>query len=70
MAAIHHREQIHNLKIGNAHFAKLFDEYHVINREVIRVEGDGVPVDDASFEELKKQRLHLKDQLYNILKSV
>lgn len=78
MSAVHHdlvsefpeyKEQIHNLKISNAHFAKLFDEYHIVNREVMRLEAEGVPVDDASFEDVKKQRLHLKDELYNMLKS-
>jgi hypothetical protein len=78
MAAVHHdlvselpeyKEQIHNLKTSNAHFAKLFDEYHVVNREVLRLEAEGVPVADEAFESLKKQRLTLKDQLYSMLKS-
>ncbi len=78
MAAVHHdlvtelpeyKEQIHALKTSNAHFAKLFDEYHNINREVIRLEGENVPVTDEAFEALKKQRLSLKDQLYTMLKS-
>ncbi len=78
MAAVHHdlvselpeyREQIHALKTGNAHFARLFDEYHVVNREVMRLEGEGVPVADVAFENLKKQRLTLKDQLYTMLKT-
>ncbi len=78
MAAIHHdlvsefpefRDQIHNLKLSNAHFAKLFDEYHVVNREVMRLEAEGVPVADEAFEQQKKQRLRLKDELYNMLKA-
>lgn len=78
MAAVHHdlvselpeyKEQIHTLKTSNAHFAKLFDEYHTVNREVIRLEGENVPVTDEAFENLKKQRLALKDQLYMMLKS-
>jgi uncharacterized protein YdcH (DUF465 family) len=78
MAAVHHdlvselpeyKEQIHNLKTSNAHFAKLFDEYHTVNREVMRLEAEGVPVGDVAFENAKKHRLHLKDELYNMLKS-
>ena len=78
MSAVHHdlvselpeyKEQIHNLKTSNAHFAKLFDEYHTANREVMRLEAEGVPVADVAFENAKKQRLHLKDELYNMLKS-
>ena len=78
MAAVHHdlvsefpelRDQIHQLKTSNAHFAKLFDEYHTANREVIRLEDEGVPVTDEAFEQLKKQRLHLKDELHSLLQS-
>jgi uncharacterized protein len=78
MAAVHHdlvtefpelRDQIHNLKLNNAHFAKLFDEYHTLNREVIRIEGEGIPLADETFEKLKKARLKLKDELYSMLKA-
>ena len=78
MAVIHHdlahefpefRDQIHQLKISNAHFSKLFDEYHVVNSEVMRLEAEGMPVGDEAFENIKKRRLHLKDELYNMLKS-
>ena len=78
MSAVHHdlvselpeyKEQIHRLKTSNAHFAKLFDEYHTVNREVMRLEGEGVPVGDETFENLKKHRLHLKDELYTMLQS-
>lgn len=64
-----HREKIHQLKTSNAHFAKLFDEYHVATREVETLEGKGVPVADESFEELKKKRLKLKDDLYAMLRA-
>ena len=78
MAAVHHdlvtelpefKAQIHDLKTSNAHFAKLFDQYHAANSEVIRLEAEGVPVADEAFETLKKQRLALKDELYTLLKA-
>jgi uncharacterized protein len=78
MAAVHHdlvtefpefRDRIHHLKLSNAHFSKLFDEYHTLNREVIRIEGEGIPVADVSFENMKKARLKLKDELYQMLKA-
>ena len=28
-----YKEKIHALKTGDRHFARLFDEYHVVNRE-------------------------------------
>jgi uncharacterized protein len=62
-----HREKIHQMKLENSHFAKLFDEYHQVNSEVLRLEAENIPVTDEAFEMLKKQRLHLKDQLYSLL---
>lgn len=63
------RDQIHEMKISNAHFAKLFDEYHEVDHEVRRIEqGVETPSDDYT-EELKKKRLALKDELYKMLKA-
>lgn len=62
-----HREKIHHLKLGNAHFAKLFDAYHVATKDVERLENEGVPVSDATLEKQKKERIQLKDQLYAML---
>lgn len=64
-----HYDRIHELKISNAHFARLFEEYHHINREITRIE-DGVEnTSDAYLEELKKKRLLHKDQLYSMITS-
>jgi len=59
-----HRQKIHSLKIDNAHFFKLFEAYHAITKDVERLEGEGVPVSDATLAVLKKERALLKDQLY------
>lgn len=65
-----HREAIHQLKISNNHFARLFEQYHEVDHEVHRIEtGVETPSDDY-LEERKKLRLHLKDELLNIIKSV
>lgn len=58
---------IHNLKVGNNHFARLFDEYHDLTAKVESIEGQNVPVDDFTIESMKKQRLKLKDELYSML---
>ncbi|QFT33147.1 DUF465 domain-containing protein [Roseibium porphyridii] len=56
-------EKLHQLKIGDSHFARLADEYHTINREVHRIETDVAPASDEVLEDLKKKRLFLKDQI-------
>ncbi len=62
-----HREKIHQLKTTDAHFQKLFEQYHTVDHEVLRLE-QGVEVSsDDYLEEKKKQRLHLKDQLFQAL---
>ena len=64
-----YREKIHTLKMTDHHFKKLFDEYHKLDKEVFRVENDIDPKSDTTLENLKKQRLALKDELFQILKS-
>jgi len=60
-------DAIHALKAGNQHFARLFDEYSLANDEIRRQEGISIPVTDETFEEAKKKRLHLKDEVYAML---
>ncbi|MEF3192745.1 MAG: YdcH family protein [Halothiobacillaceae bacterium] len=62
-----HKERIHQLKMDNAHFAKLFDEYNDLTNRIEVLENNGVPVADESLEDMKKQRLALKDALYAML---
>ena len=60
-------DALHALKTGNAHFAKLADEYHEVNREIHRIETEVAPASDEALEELKKTRLQLKDQIAALL---
>lgn len=60
-------ETLHKLKTSDAHFARLADEYHETNREVHRIETDVAPASDDVLEDLKKKRLHLKDQIAALL---
>lgn len=62
------REKIHALKTSDTHFAKLFAEYDEIEHNVHRIESGAEAASDDRLEELKKQRLNLKDELFNILK--
>ena len=58
---------IHSLKSTNAHFARLAEEYHTLNRTLHRMETEVEPTDDATIETLKKKRLQLKDEISQIL---
>lgn len=62
-----YKERIRELKMGNAHFAKLFDEYHSLTREVELMEEEVHPTSTMTEENFKLKRVHLKDQLYLML---
>lgn len=64
-----HKDKIHELKISNNHFGRLFDEYHSVNKEVHRAEAAGLNITDEHYEELKKKRMALKDELYTMLQN-
>ena len=49
-------DKIHALKTSDAHFAKLADEYHELNRQIHRIETDVEPASDEHQTELRKQR--------------
>lgn len=55
--------------MDNHHFARLFETYHTLNNEIEQAEKNDLPITDEHAETLKKQRLELKDQLYQILTS-
>ena len=56
-------EQIQALRASNSHFAKLVDKYHDVNRAVHRTEINVEPTTDEHMAEMRKTRLHLKDQI-------
>ena len=62
-------DQMHDLKGKNPHFAKLFDDYHTINRAIHRAETDVEPTDDLHMTEMRKQRMALKDQISAALRA-
>lgn len=62
-----HVDKMHKLKLENAHFAKLFDAYHDVNRAVHRAETGLEPTDDSHETALRKERGRLKDEIYAVL---
>lgn len=55
------------LKTQDAHYARLADEYHEVNRAVHRHESEVEPVSDDEAEALKKRRLALLDEITAIV---
>ncbi|QUL37020.1 YdcH family protein [Erythrobacter sp. JK5] len=61
------RALITRLKHEDAHFARLADEYHEVNRQVHRIEAETEAASDERMESLKKQRLGLLDAITAIV---
>lgn len=60
---------LHDLKTSDAHFAKLCDDYHDINRAIHRAETDVEPTDDLHMITMRKTRLGLKDAIAAALRA-
>lgn len=60
-------EKISQLKQSDAHFAKLADEYHDLNRAVHRAETNVEPMEQLAEADLRKRRAALKDQIWTYL---
>lgn len=62
-----HKDALHALKLGNAHFRHLQTLYEDINHQIRLIEEGLHPASDQHLDVLKKQRLHLKDQIAALL---
>lgn len=63
------KEDIHHLKMEDAHFRKLYDEYNHLTKEVEKREQEIIPSTTTEEEHLKKQRLQLKDTIQGYIKA-
>lgn len=55
------RGVLQELMATDAHFAKILDDYHAVNRAIHRGETNVEPMADLYLEELKKRRLAMLD---------
>ncbi|EHC7479366.1 DUF465 domain-containing protein [Salmonella enterica] len=63
-----YRALISRLKKDNPRFAALFHEHNILDADIKKREMVA-GFSDAETETLKKKKLHIKDELYRILKS-
>ncbi|AXS80597.1 YdcH family protein [Dechloromonas sp. HYN0024] len=55
------------LKVSNAYFARQFASYSRLTGKVEDLEEHDMPVADFTIEDMKKQRVKLKDEIYHLL---
>lgn len=58
---------MHRLKLEDAHFARLAEDYHVLNRAIHRAETQVEPVSESHEIDMRRQRMALKDEIARIL---
>lgn len=61
--------RIHQLKVKDAHFARLLEEYDEVNDQVHGAETQVTPITDEAEKELRRKRSHLKDQIAVAIRS-
>ncbi|UTH74606.1 YdcH family protein [Chromobacterium sp. IIBBL 290-4] len=64
-----YRDLISRLKTEDQHFAKLFDLHNELDQQIKNMEARIISASAAEIENLKKEKLKLKDQLYGLLKA-
>lgn len=63
-----YRALISQLKQEDAHFSKVFEAHNQLDHEIIRLEQDPVTSGLDDIEVLKRKKLKLKEELYDMLK--
>jgi uncharacterized protein YdcH (DUF465 family) len=58
---------IEALKEQDQRLASLIEQYEKVNAEIVDIEENDKPFQDFEFEDMKKRRLKLKDEIYMIL---
>ena len=61
------RDAIDALKAGGGYIGSLFGRYNRLTGKVEDLEEHDMPVADFTLEDMKKQRVRLKDELYHLL---
>ena len=63
-----YRELITQLKTSDSHFSRLFAQHNELDQQIKNMESRIAPGTQVEVENLKKEKLALKDELYGILR--
>lgn len=62
------RDLISRLKTEDAHFARLFDKHNELDQRIKNIEANIELGTHTEVENMKKEKLHIKDEIYALLK--
>ena len=63
-----YRDLISKLKTEDARFERLFDKHNELDQQIKNMEARIVSASNEEIDTLKKEKLALKDELYQILR--
>jgi len=62
-----YREIISDIKVSNAHFAKIFEKHNDLDQQIKDVEEGREHMEQLTLENMKKEKLRLKDEAYAMI---
>lgn len=62
-----YRDEISELKVGNAHFAKIFEKHNELDQKAKDADEGRLHLNDTELETIKKQKLMLKDEALSLI---
>ena len=64
-----YRDEIAKLRANNSHFEKIFSEHNELDHKIENAEKRVIVLSPTEIENLKKQKLRLKDEIYAMIMS-
>ena len=62
-----YRDIISEIKVSNAHFAKIFEKHNDLDQKITNIEEGREHMEQLALEGLKKEKLKLKDEAYAMI---
>ena len=62
-----YRDIISDIKVSNAHFAKIFEKHNDLDQQITDIEEGREHMEQLALEGLKKEKLKLKDEAYAMI---
>ena len=62
-----YRDEIHELKQQNAHFAKIFEKHNELDQKAKDADEGRLYLSDVELETIKKEKLLLKDEALKMI---
>ena len=62
-----YREEISELKVKNAHFAKIFERHNELDQKAKDADEGRLYLSDIELDKIKKEKLKLKDEALHLI---